>query len=382
MSDNNKENNIKVFQFSKLTPEPKFEVVRNKKWMDFGKDNLLPEYIKELLDDSPAHAAIVAGTATFVSGEGWEIPDSPSAQLQAFFDNKDPKEEEQNNLDDVLRMVAMDLKTYGAFALNVRWSVDGKNIGAVHHIDVSKIRLATNTGSKLPHYYVCADWSNTRKNVPKIYQGYSVLNRKERSQILYVKLPKTKNPPYGMPDYWAAREAIEIDQSIQEFQLRRLKEGFFPSVIITVPSLAESQLEQDKMYDELKDFFGGNSGAAAIMDGEYKFEKFEPSSVPDDFMQFQRNVNQKIKEAHRVPAKGQLFGLSDESGGMTFSNEQLLNEFELFNQTIVRSYQRVIEDTFNKLAKQNGISEQMRITKYALNLDPEQENNNEESNIE
>lgn len=374
-----------VFQFGKVLPEPKFQIKRGKKWIEFGEDNQLPTYVEGLLDDSPAHYAIVQGTANMIAGEGWDLPETVGNNLRRFFDNEDAEVEEQTNLDDLLRLVASDLKTYGAFAINVRWSRDGKTIAALHYVDVRKVRIAVgveNAIEGVKYYFIHPDWVNTRRVAPKLYQGYSRINKEERSQLLYVKLPSPANKPYGMPDYWSAREAIEIDQAIQDFQLRRLKEGFFPSVIITVPRLAQTNEEQDKFYKELQDFFGGNSGAAAILDGDYKFEKFDPSSTPEDFEFFQKNVNQKIKEAHKVPAKGQIFGLSQPEGGMTFSNEEIINEFELFQQTVVRNYQKLIEDVFNKLAREAGVEEQLKIVKYQLFANDVEEDQNESTNIE
>lgn len=348
--------------FSNLYSEPTFSVKRGKSWIEFGEDNLLPEYTIGLLDKSPDHSAIVIGTIQFAQGNGLIAPTEPRAE--ALFRNDSIDVTNPNNLNAIQAKLISDLVVHGACLLNVRWRSDNTAIADVHYVDVRTMRIdSDHTG-----YWISPDWSNIRKNAPEFFPAFD--QKTGGSQLLYVKMPSPRPFPYGMPSYWSSRQAIELQYELMTFNLNRTKNNFFASVLLSFDDIPKAE-EQQLNHDAMKKFFGGSKGenvggAMTMYGGGVTVNKFESSTQPDDFFLMQKVADERIRSAHRVTGRGDLFGLGREGGGTFGSKEDLLNEFEAYSQVVVRPIQNVMISLWNMLAEINSIDHQFEIDPFYL----------------
>lgn len=365
---------MSTFKFKNVYPEPKYTIRSGRNWIDFGHDNLLPAYLKKLLDYSPTHASILRGTGLFATGDGFKQPTDPNMLM--LYNNESSTATTSNGLtdntmNDVLPRIINDGLVYGAFALKLNWSKDRTSIVAFEYIDVSTVRMDVDEEG----VWLSDDWKQYQKEKysPVWFPKFSKDEKKATEnpmQVLYVKMPNCYNECYAKPAYWPSREAIETDQELATYSLNRLRNSFFVSCIIKYPTKPTPE-QRDALYEQLEAFYTGadEAGKAMVLFGEgVTFEKFDPSVSPDDFKWIKDTAVQDIKVVHQVSGRGDIFGINQGQGVTFSSNDDLKNEFNVYSKTVIRPIQKTVEDTFNAIAKINGsdLSEKFEIQKFTL----------------
>ena len=350
--------------FGRIYPEPTFNVRKasGTEWIQFGEKDDLPEYVESLLDKSADHAAICTQTIAYVQGNGLVEP--TDARAKAMFENGDQDIVVKNTLNDIQQKLARDLVVHGACLLNVRWSRDGKRIADVNHVDVKKMRLDKPDEG----YWISSDWSNVKKNIPEFHPKFSTTEG--GSQLWYVTAPSARGTRYGMPAYWSARQAIDLQESMMKFNLKRVNHNFQVSAIISYDDTPTEE-EKDEMTKALKNFTVGpdgefTGGFLQTYGGGVTVTPFDSGSGPKDFEWISTYADQRIRGAWRVPNSGAIFGLSRGDNPQGFSQQDLEGEFELYSQSVVRPLQNVLLDIWNTIARINGISHRFEIDPYAL----------------
>lgn len=360
------QNNIQYqfIPFAKLYPEPTFNTRKasGKQWISYGENDDAYSYTMGLLDKSPDHAAIVGGTIQFVHGNGLVEPTEPKAK--AMFANGSDSVVSPNNLNEINKKLARDLVVHGACLLNVRWTKDSTSIADVHYVDVASMRIDTEGEG----YWISSDWSNVRKNVPEFYPAFN--EEEGGSQLLYVKAPSARSTPYGMPSYWSAREAIDLQASMMKFNLKRVNNNFQVSAIISYDDIPTPE-EQDKMHKALKEFTTGpdgefTGGFLQTYGGGVTVTPFDSGSGPKDFAWISQYADQRIRAAHRVTGRGDIFGLGRDGGGTFGAKEDLEIEFEVYSQTVCRPLQNTLISIWNMLGSINGSSHKWEIDPFVL----------------
>ena len=190
---------------------PVIQETRGKDWIEFsgsdGWKNTYPQFIIDLYNNSSTNAAIINATAEMVSGLDLVIEDEDTrdlerlVKLKKFMANANSDE----TLHEVVKKLAFDFKLQGAFAINIIWTRDRKEISEIRHIGVEKIRVEKpDAMGKIHGYYISSDWSNTRMNKPYRVPAYNPNDRTSPSQILYSGLYSPGMECYYSCDYQAA----------------------------------------------------------------------------------------------------------------------------------------------------------------------------------
>lgn len=372
---------IETFEFKSIYPEPTYSVSKNKSWINFGTDNLLPNYIDGLIDNSPVHSSILNGTILLVNGDGFSEPIDPQLKTIFYNENTDLNFDfNSNTMNDILPYLSKDQQTYGAFAINIRWSKDRSIIADYSYVNVSQVRIDSEGNG----YWISEDWSNTRKNEPIFIHKFSSdpkVKKEYPSQLIYIK--STNNYKYySLPKYWSAREVIEADQELDSYNLNRLRNSFMANAVIKYNGVPEKE-QKDALYKSLKNFYSGSKNASktlVLFDNNVEIDKFDGNSTPRDYEWIQKVIYQKIMTGWGVVGKGGLFGLNISDGGVDFSTDSLLNEFTVYSKTVVRPNQKQIEDVFNKIAKINGYKGEEKLEIIPIKLFENQ--NQIESNLD
>ena len=351
------ENNISILNFA-AQKVPDFKEQRGKDWILYGSEgewkNRYPEYLLDLYRRSAKNHAIINSKKDYVVGQGWAVKDENLstfrlAELEQFV--KHPNQYE--SLNDILEKVAMDYELYNGFALEIVYNQLNDKIAAIYHADFARYR-SNEDGSC---YYYSEDWSKHNPVVEKI----DAFNWKEPQgkQLLYVKAYHPDCKYYPLPTYLGAVSYIEIDKEVASFHLNSTKSGFVGGTLISFFSGTPTIEEQEEIERQINSKFTGTENANKIVlnfaDSKERGAEIQQLNGNDFDKRFDilnRTVQKEIYAGHQVvdPA---LFGIKEE--GLFTSRTQLIDSFELFQNTYVNNRQQFIERVFNELAALQGL---------------------------
>lgn len=366
-------------KFDVVIPSPNENYSGNKKWIEWGDYNLYSDYLISLLDKSSLHNSIIKQKANFIGGNGFDKTNlSPNALM--FLKNVNNDED----LDEILYNISYDLELYGAYYLNLIWSNDRTRITTINYIDPRKVRIeAPNINTKQENYYISESWEQvgrfggvpvgngkiSSRFEPVLYQGFSETNKKERSQILYVKEKRAGVEWYGKPGYGEdCIVACELNFEIFNFHLDCVKNGFNPLIHVNFPIgiLSDEDMEQEMF--RFRNQMEGSDGMKNIVtfsetpESKITIEPIQLNTSDSRFLILNDQVRDRILQSHGIvnPA---LFGI--ETAGKLGSRNEMLESLEIFQQSYVKPKHRSIEKVFNWIARINGIQDRLVINRYS-----------------
>ena len=347
---------------------PQIQEARGKNWIEYGTDdykNLYPQFIIDLYYNSGTHSAIINATAQMIAGQDITAKETDTVELNAklenFFKNANSKE----TLHEVIKKCAFDFKLQGGFALNVIYSKSGQ-VAELYHVPVERLRVGLpNELGRVDKYYICADWSNIRRNKPQEVAAFNPLDRTTPSQILYTGLYSPNMEMYYTPDYSSACNWALIDQKVSEYHLGNIERGFSGSYFINmnngVPT-AEERLQIERSIE--KKFTGsGNAGkfVLSFSDSKDRAAEITPidvSNADKQYLALQELLVQNIMTGHRVTSP-MLLGVKTE--GQLGGRDELMQAFEIYQNTVVKPYQEHILKTIEKILLVNDIQTDLQI---------------------
>ena len=306
---------------------PVIQETRGKDWIEFsgsdGWKNTYPQFIIDLYNNSSTNAAIINATAEMVSGLDLVVEDEDTrdlerlVKLKKFMANANSDE----TLHEVVKKLAFDFKLQGAFAINIIWTRDRKEISEIRHIGVEKIRVEKpDAMGKIHGYYISSDWSNTRVNKPYRVPAYNPNDRTSPSQILYSGLYSPGMECYYSCDYQAANNWSLIDQQISIFHLANINNSFSGSYAFNFANGIPSQEERMTLERNLSDKFSSahNAGKMIITFSEDRNRTPEivplnTSNLHDQYLALQELIQQNVLTGHRCTSPT-LMGIRASSG--------------------------------------------------------------------
>jgi DNA-binding MarR family transcriptional regulator len=343
---------------------PTFKEARGKDWILFGDEgdykNRYPEYLLNLYRRSAKHHAIINSKKDYVVGQGWAVnaeglDTMGLARLQQFI--QEPNQYE--SLNDILEKVALDYELYNGFALEIVYNQLNDKIAAIYHADFARYR-SNEDGTK---YYYSEDW---KKHNP-VVEEIDAFNWKEPSgkQLLYVKGYSPDCKYYPLPTYLGSTGYIELDVEIANFHLNAVKNNFVGGTIISFFNGEPTLEEQEEIERQIKDKFTGTDNANSIVlnfadsrDRGVEIQQLNGNDFDKRFDILNKTVQREVYAGHSVTDPA-LFGIKED--GIFTSRNQLVDSFELFQNTYVNGRQQFIERVFNDLAAIQGLSNRLFI---------------------
>lgn len=354
---------LKVLNFG-AHKVPTFKEARGKDWILFGDEgeykNRYPEYLLNLYRRSAKHHAIINSKKDYVVGQGWAVNSEGLdtmglARLQQFI--QEPNQYE--SLNDILEKVALDYELYNGFALEIVYNQLNDKIAAIYHADFARYR-SNEDGTK---YYYSEDW---KKHNP-VVEEIDAFNWKEPSgkQLLYVKGYSPDCKYYPLPTYLGSTGYIELDVEIANFHLNAVKNNFVGGTIVSFYNGEPTLEEQEEIERQIKDKFTGTDNANSIVlnfadsrDRGVEIHQLNGNDFDKRFDILNKTVQREIYAGHQVTDPA-LFGIKED--GIFTSRNQLVDSFELFQNTYVNNRQQFIERVFNELAALQGLSNRLFI---------------------
>ena len=330
-------------------------------WINYGDDNLYPDYLIGLYRNSAIHSALVNGISDMIYGEGLSATDKDQKpdqwiRLKSFLESFD---------EDEIKKCIRDLKVFNGFYLNMVWSVDRSTFTEIYHVPFQDVRCGEkDEEGKVETYFYSKDWANYRKkeNAPIEVPAFDPENKMlYPTQLLCVKGYSVGDQYYPKPDYLGAVNYIELDKEIAIYHLNNIKNGLAPSFLINfnngVPGIEKRQDIKNTIKKELSGSTNAGKFVLTFSDGKDRSPDMQPFPLSDADKQYQflsTEVTQKIMIGHRVTSP-MLFGIKDNTG-LGNNADELRTAFELFEATVIQPFQLIVLKAMNKILAEVGIN--------------------------
>ena len=331
---------------------------KNKDWVQYGDDNNYYQYLIDLYHSSPTNNACIKGTVDQIFGKGLEVTKA-SRDLAGYIEFK------KMFSNDCIRAIAMDLKMLGQASFQLIKSKDRKKYVQAKHFPQQTLRPAKcNEKGEIEKYYYCPDWANLKRgHTPIEFRAFGY-DQNANECILTIKPYSTGSFYFAPVDYQGGTQYANLEAEISNFHINNIMNGLAPSMLINFNNGQPPAEVKDTVEAQIKQKFGGSSNAGRFIiswnDGADSKADITPVQLSDAHNQYQflsGEAMQKIMVSHRVVSP-MLLGIKDNSG---FGNnaEEMKTASILFDNVVVRPFQRLIIDAVTKVLNFNG---------YNLNL--------------
>jgi len=324
--------NIQQIALSRYIPTEAIEKENRSGWIDYGNDNLYPQYLINLYYNSPIHNALTNSIAFMIKGQGTGTI-----------------------LDSALQGIAFDLKLQGAFVAEVIWSMDFTRVVKINHLPFENCRLAYDKEEEeITGIWYSKDWRNSRskKGKPEFIPAFNPSQAQEQPrQVIYAHGMMAGSSYYPKPDYFGALNYIELSHQMGMYHVNNILNGLFPSFIINFLNGIPQKEEREAIRREWEERLSGASNAGKFL---MTFNE-DPARTPDiqafplsdadkQYQFLSEETAKQIMVGHRVVSP-LIHGIRDTTGFGSNKDEMLVG-LEIFNNQVIKPYQRIITNTF------------------------------------
>ena len=349
-------NFTKLVNKTKEIPQLEVKQVKNCKYLKYGSDNLYPQYLFDLYNNSSQMNAIITTMKNYIIGNG------------IVSNYKKIVNRKYETFDNFIEKIVLDYLIFGGFAFQVIRNGNG-DIAELYWLDFRKIRINEEEDT----IYFNKTWDNNRVQ-PIVYERY-VNNSRQPNSVFYYKGRITRNQ-YPCPLYISAITSIEISTQIAEYHLNNLLNGFSPSVIINFNNGSNlSEEVMDEIEQDVYDKFCGSQNASKILlsfndntEHSTTFDRLSDDGLVDKYNTLQTTVEKDIFTAFRINKL--LLGDSSENTG--FNKQAYLESFALYNKTVIQPIQSEIEQIINDVLGEGAL----HFNEFVLNWTQTEEEDN------
>jgi len=346
-----------ILKLAQYIPKSFEEKSSGKGWINYGDDNLYPQYLVDLYQKSGTHNALCTSIAYMIFGEGLKT-DSIDARLKM----------EEWSLDDEIRKSCLDLKIQGGFALEVIYSVDRTTISKVRHLPFENIRSGEpNNREEVDFYYYSRDWADTSAERQEIRSFDPSKSRKHPVQILYVKPFSVGSFAYPSVDYQGSIAYIELDKEIASYHISNIRSGLAPSYVISFLNGSPPVEERNRIRNDIEGQLAGATNAGKFIitysDQPDRKPSFEPFPLTDADKQYQflsTETTNKIMVGHRVVSSA-MFGVA--TAGTLGNTQELEIASQLFERQVIVPFQKIVDKAVKSIFRAAGILDPVKLHK-------------------
>jgi hypothetical protein len=327
----------------------------NKDWVEYGADNNYYQYLIDLYYSSPTNNACIKGKSDMIYGYGPEVVKA-DRHLKGYLDFKTIFQNEE------VKKCTMDLTMLGMCAFQIVKSKDGKKYVRAYHFPMQTLRpQKANDKGEIEKWYYCADWSKLKKGQkPKEFAAFGY-DDNAKECMMVIKPYSTGNFYFAPPDYQGGTQYCELEGEISNYHLNNIKNGLAPSMLINFNNGEPSEEIKDAIEAQINAKFGGssNTGRAIVSFNESKDSAADitPVALSDAADQYQflsTECIDKILLAHRITSP-LLFGVKNSGNGFSSNAEELKTASILFDNIVIRPFQNLLIDAFNKVLLKNEV---------------------------
>jgi hypothetical protein len=328
--------NVKRISLADYTVRSSAEKIDRSGWVNYGVDNLFPQYISELAATGAVHGSLCVSIGDMFAGKRLEAGQY-NGRLEAL------------SAYDVFYGCAHDYKKFGGYYIEVIYSVDRLSIAKIRHLPFEECRIAvTGEEEEIVGVYHSNDWANTRKkkNKPQFSPVYNPTNNAEEPRQIFYKFAYCGANIYPRPDYYSAINSIELAKEISVYHVNNIMNGLSPSMIVSLfQGAPDPEQQRDMKRDWERELTGARNAGKFIMTfNERDTPKPEITTFPlsDADKQYEflsKESTSLIMVAHRVVTP-LLFGIRDVGGGFGSNKDEMAVGLEIFTNQVVEPAQR------------------------------------------
>ena len=346
-----------ILKLAQYVPKSFAEKSSGKGWINYGDDNLYPQYLIDLYQKSGTHNALCTSIGYMIFGEGLKT-DSLDARLKM----------EEWGLDDEIRKSCIDLKIQGGFALEIIYSIDRTTISKVRHLPFENIRSGEiNEREEVEFYYYSRDWSDKSCEPEEVHTFDPSQSKEYPVQILYVKPFSVGSSSYPATDYQGSIAYIELDKEIASYHISNIRSGLAPSYVISFLNGSPPVEERNRIRNDIESQLAGATNAGKFIitysDQPDRKPSFEPFPLTDADKQYQflsTETTNKIMVGHRVVSSA-MFGVA--SAGTLGNTQELEVASQLFERQVIVPFQKIVDKAVKSVFRAAGITDPVKLHK-------------------
>jgi hypothetical protein len=327
--------NIQAINLSAYEPVEAVEKENRAGWIDYGFNNLFPQHLITLYYNSPIHNALTNSIAYMIEGKGTGTI-----------------------LDNALQGIAFDLKLQGSFCAEVIWSMDFTRVVKINHLPFENCRLAYDKEEEdITGIWYSRDWANYRskKGKPEFIPSFNPSQAQEQPrQVIYAHGMMAGSSYYAKPDYFGALNYVELSYQMGMYHVNNILNGLFPSFIINFLNGIPQKEEREAIRREWETRLSGASNAGKFLmtfnedpTRAPQIESFPLSDADKQYQFLSEETAKQIMVGHRVVSP-LIHGIRDTTGFGSNKDEMLVG-LEIFNNLVIKPYQRIIENVFTPI---------------------------------
>jgi hypothetical protein len=262
---------------------------------------------------------------------------------------------------DVIKKVIYDYYLMGGAAIQVIYGKGRKQIVQIEHIPVETLRAEISSEKgQIEGYYYFPDWSKY-KSSDELKRIPAFGTSKENIEILFIKPYKAGYYYYSPPAYTGGLQYAELEAEISNFHMSNISRGLAPSMLLNFNNGIPNEEERSLIEKKIQEKFTGSSNAGkfilAFNDNSETQASLEAIQLSDAHNQYQflsTESQEKILVAHRVVSP-MLLGIKNNTG-LGNNADEMEKASVLMDNMVVRPYQNLMIDAFDKILAFNNIS--------------------------
>ena len=288
----------------------------------WGKDNLYPNQLNNLYEESPLHGGIINGKVHYTVSGGLKYTGADASKWIEINKNF----ESDYSIEDSIEEISRDLELYECFAWKGKWRVGGEGV-ILEHVNFDQLRKGDPDKHEEKTWYYCKDWSDMRKaRNAKPYKEFDPAVRE--GEFIFVYMAKSKQPkermngrklvatPYPFPAYNSGLRSIMTDIEIDKFDLAEVQNGFTAGTHMHFADGIPDEPDRIELEREIRDGQTGADAAGALSitwsDGDSRkpvtITPLMGNNQPERYQNKIKAVADKIMWAHSVTSP-LLFGI-------------------------------------------------------------------------
>lgn len=364
-------NNSKVIELSQYTT-PIITEQKNEGWVDFGQGNNHYQFLIDRFQNSATNNAVINNICKLIYGRGITALDAAQKPLDYanFLSLTTP--------DDIKRIIS-DTKMLGQSAIQVHYNKKREVIKFLH-LPVNLIRSAKcNEEGDIDGYYYSDNWQKTREYKPIRYDAFGTSN--SEIEILMIQPYSAGMKYYSYVDYQGALDYCLLEEKVSEYLINEVSNSFAPTTIINFNNGQATPEQKRQIAEDVTNKLTGSTGKKVIIsfndnpEAKTTIDTIQLQKAADQYQYLSDEARNKILVGHNVTSP-LLFGIAT-SNGFSSNADELKNSAILFDNMVIRPYQELIIEAFNKILAVNGIKLNLAFKKLNV-LDSEGEITNQQ----
>jgi len=227
------------------------------------------------------------------------------------------------------------------------------------HLPVNLIRSEKcNEEGEILGYYYSDNWQKTREYKPLRYDAFGTSN--SEIEILMIQPYSAGMKYYSYVDYQGALDYCVLEEKVSEYLINEVSNSFAPTSIINFNNGQATPEQKRQISEDVTNKLTGSTGKKVIIsfndnpEAKTTIDSIQLQKAADQYQYLSEESRNKILVGHNVTSP-LLFGIAT-SNGFSSNADELKNSAILFDNMVIRPFQELVIEAFDKILAVNGIS--------------------------